>query len=51
MKAWISRNGVHGSSRPGLMITGVFRAIAGSQSEFTAGELLGITKPSAFVVG
>ena len=51
MNAWMSRNGVHGSSRPGLMTTGVFSAMAGSQSEFTAGELLGITRPSASHVG
>ncbi len=51
MNAWIKRYGVHGSSRPGLMTTGVFSAIAGSHSEFTAGELLGMTRPSAFVVG
>ena len=47
MNAWISRYGVHGSSLPGLMTTGVLSAMAGSQSEFTAGELLGITSPSA----
>ena len=29
------------------IITGIFSAIAGNHSEFTAGELLGITKPSA----
>ena len=29
----------------------IFSAIAGSQREFTAGELLGITRPSAWVVG
>ena len=51
MNAWISRYGVHGSSRPGLMMTGVLSAMAGSQSEFTAGELLGMTRPSAGVVG
>ena len=33
------------------MTTGVLSAMAGSQSEFTAGELLGITNPSACVVG
>ena len=45
------RNGVHGSSFPGLIMTGIFKAMAGSHKEFTAGELLGITKPSACVVG
>ena len=49
-EAWISRHGVHGSSRPGLMTTGILSAIAGSQSEFTAGELLGMTTPSELVV-
>ena len=33
------------------MMTGIFSAMAGSQSEFTAGELLGMTSPSAWVVG
>src|SRR5438094_785853 len=33
------------------MTTGVLSAIAGSQSELTAGELLGITRPSAWHVG
>ena len=51
MKDWIKRIGVHGSSRPGFMMIGVFRATAGSHREFTAGELLGITSPSALEVG
>ena len=33
------------------MTTGTFNGMAGSQSEFTAGELLGMTSPSACVVG
>jgi hypothetical protein len=33
------------------MTTGIFRAMAGSQREFTAGELLGMTRPREFVVG
>jgi hypothetical protein len=33
------------------MTTGTLRAMAGSHSEFTAGELLGMTRPSAWVVG
>ena len=45
MKAWMSRHGVQGSSRPGLSITGILSGMAGSQSEFTPGELLGITSP------
>jgi hypothetical protein len=47
----MSRYGVHGSSLPGLMNTGVLSAMLGSHSEFTAGELLGITSPRAAVVG
>jgi len=39
-----------GSSRPGLIITGIFNGMAGSQSELTAGELLGMTSPRLFAV-
>ena len=46
MNAWISRYGVHGSARPGLSTRAVFRAIAGTQSAWTPGELLGRTTPS-----
>ena len=41
----------HGVLYAGLMMTGVLSAIAGSQSEFTAGELLGMTSPSDCVRG
>ena len=51
MNAWMSRYGVQGSSLPGLMITGVLREMAGIHREFTAGELLGITRPRAWAVG
>ena len=51
MKAWMRRYGVQGSSRPGLMTTGIFSAIEGSQSEFTAGEFDGMMRPREFVVG
>ena len=43
------RSGVHGSSRPGLIITGTFSGMAGIQIEFTPGELLGRTTPNASV--
>src|ERR1039458_6980453 len=45
ISAWMIRQGVQGSSRPGFRITGVLSGIAGSQREFTPGELLGITRP------
>jgi hypothetical protein len=33
------------------MTIGILRAIDGSHNELTAGELLGITRPNALVVG
>ena len=45
------RKGVKGSSRPGLRRTGILRTGAGSQSELTAGALLGRETPNAWVVG
>jgi len=42
---------VRGSSRPGLSTTGIFITSAGSQSEFTPGELLGSSTPRLPVCG
>ena len=50
-KACSTRWGVHGSSRPGLSTSGVFRAMAGTHSECTPGELLGRIAPNESVVG
>ena len=51
MNACTMRIGVHGSSRPGLRTTGIFRATAGIQMELTPGELLGSTTPSERAAG
>ena len=51
MNACAIRNGVHGSALPGFRTSGIFSAIAGTQSECTPGELLGSTTPSASVRG
>ena len=45
------RNGVHGSALPGFSTSGIFSAIAGTHSEWTPGELLGSTTPSASARG
>src|SRR2546423_1184480 len=44
--AWITRYGVHGSSRPGLSRRGILNAMVGTHREWTPGEFDGRTAPN-----
>ena len=45
------RYGVQGSELPGFSTSGVFMPMAGTQSEWTPGELFGSTTPSEWPRG